>query len=141
MVNIKSPLIFVVIGIVVILAIISVFGVSYYLNEVVPPKVVNATAKFSGEKGEMIIVQWFTDKPVKKALSANEAYLAIEGTNKTLGSMNVEWMGNLLSKNAGKTTGFFVADNGDFEIVNVTKVTIVLGDQKFENYTMIYNGK
>ena len=139
--KIKSPLIFVVIGIVVILAIVSAFGVSYYLNEVVPPKVINATAKFSGESGEMIIVQWFTDKPVKTVLSANEAYIKIEGTNKTLGSMNVEWMGNLLSKNVGKTTGFFVADNGNFDIVNGTKVTIVLGDQKFENYTMIYTGK
>ena len=101
------------------------------------PKITNVTAQFSGENGSIILVRWETDIPVKKELSDEELYILIQGTDKKLPVMVVPKIGVLSSRNLGKTTGFFVADNGLRSATEDSLVTIVLGDHRVENYRIL----
>lgn len=139
MANTRSPYFFVIIGIIAICGIISALGAMYYIQEITPPKIVDVKAKFSGTEGDLIVVHYQMDKPARKVMSPEDTYIIVDGTNKTLGPLVVPKIGVLLTQTVGKNMGWFVADNGNFNVVNGTKITIVLNGQRFENFTMIYD--
>jgi hypothetical protein len=101
------------------------------------PKITKVTAQFTCDNGSLILVRWETDLPVKKELAEEEMYIHIQGTDIKLPVRVVPKIGVLSSRNLGKTTGFFIADNGLRDATADTLVTLVIGDHRVEDYRIL----
>ena len=78
-----------------------------------------------------------TEKPIGKELSLNNSYMIIQQSGRKASILEVPIAGPLMGRPiVGKTTGFFVIDNGAFFIRNDTLLTIVIGGHPFTNMTI-----
>jgi hypothetical protein len=119
------------------IAIIAIGAVAYYVYDSIPPTITKVTAQFGGEDNNLIVVEYYTDKPLKTDILADRAYVIVEGTNEVLPVQGVPIIGPMITKSVGKKTGWFVIDNGELHVTNDTPITIVIGTHKEEHYIVL----
>jgi hypothetical protein len=101
-------------------------------------KVISVTAKLGGDNGSMISVGYQTDKIMDINFDASQAYLIVESSERRLNVQYATYIGPLISKSLGQTSGWFVIDNSDMSVTNGTYVTIAIGDFRQNNYQVTW---
>jgi hypothetical protein len=123
---------FIIIALVVIAAVVA--AIAFFIYDSTPEKIISASARLGGGDGSLVVVEFQTDKAMKTDYNADQAYMIVEASNRTLPIKWIPKIGLLISKSTGKELGWFIVDNLDNEVKNGTMVSIVIGDYKKEHY-------
>ena len=119
-----------------VVVIVAIGALAYTIDLMVPPTITNVVAAFGGSDESLIVVEYWSDKPLREDILSDKAYLVVQDTGELLHVKGVPKIGPMISRSAGKTTGWFVIDNGFNQVTSTTPFTIVIGDYRQANYTI-----
>ncbi|MDD1719845.1 MAG: hypothetical protein LUQ25_07285 [Methanoregulaceae archaeon] len=127
----------IVIAVLAVVVLAAAAGSLILLDQMSPPKIIRINAQLSGDNGTMIVMTYYTDKPIREQITNDHFYIEIPETGKRLGVRMVPKIGMLASQSVGRTMGWGVIDNGLLEATEYNPVTVVVGDMRIENYMLI----
>jgi hypothetical protein len=120
-----------------VVAIVAIGALAYTVDLMIPPKVVKVVATFGGSDETLIVVEYWTDKPLRENILSDKAYLIVQDTGEFLHVKGVPKIGPMISQSVGKTTGWFVIDNEFNQASSTTPITVVIGEYRQANFTIL----